>query len=136
MPRLTGAIEFDNVTFGYTPRRPILRGIDLRVAAGETLAARAILKDPPILVLDEATSALDAEAEALVQEALQRLVHGRTTLIIAHRLSTVVDADRIVVLKDGMLQESGTHRQLMEPGGYYASLVSRQTRPLAVHRAA
>lgn len=92
--------------------------------------ARALLKDPPILVLDEATSALDAESEALVQEALARLVRGRTTLVIAHRLSTVIDADRIVVLNGGRIVESGMHAELLAQGGYYASLVRRQTRGL------
>jgi ATP-binding cassette subfamily B protein len=90
--------------------------------------ARALLKDPPLLILDEATSALDAESEALVQEALSRLVKGRTTFVIAHRLSTVVDADRILALKDGEIIESGDHKTLMKADGYYASLVRRQTR--------
>jgi ATP-binding cassette subfamily B protein len=89
--------------------------------------ARALIKNPPILVLDEATSSLDAESEALVQEALERLMDGRTTFVIAHRLSTVVNADRIIVLKHGYIIESGTHRELMGSAGYYASLVSRQT---------
>jgi len=92
--------------------------------------ARAILKDPSILILDEATSALDAETEFLVQQALERLISGRTTFIIAHRLSTVVHADQILVLKHGRIIERGNHRQLMEQDGYYASLVKRQTHGL------
>ncbi len=92
--------------------------------------ARALLKDPPILILDEATSALDAESEALVQEALTRLIRGRTTFVIAHRLSTVVGADRILVLKDGRIIETGTHDALVRRNGYYASLVRRQGRGL------
>ena len=92
--------------------------------------ARSLLTDPPVLILDEPTSALDAESEALVQEALSRLTRGRTTLAIAHRLSTVVGADRIVVLKDGRIVEQGSHRELIEQQGYYRSLVERQTRGL------
>lgn len=89
-----------------------------------------MLKNPPILVLDEATSALDAESEEAVQHALDNLKRHRTTFIIAHRLSTVVSADRIVVLKDGTVAESGTHGSLMKAGDYYASLVKRQSRGL------
>lgn len=92
--------------------------------------ARALLKDPPILILDEATSALDAESEALVQEAIGRLIEGRTTFVIAHRLATVVSADRILVLKDGRIIEEGTHQELLARGGYYASLVRKQTQGL------
>jgi ATP-binding cassette subfamily B protein len=88
--------------------------------------ARALLKDPPILVLDEATSALDGESEYLIQIALRRLLHGRTAFVIAHRLSTVRDADRIVVIDAGVITEIGTHAELQVRGGYYASLVDRQ----------
>ena len=92
--------------------------------------ARALLKDPRILILDEATSALDAESEEAVQSALQTLMKGRTTFIIAHRLSTVVNADRILLLKEGRIIEMGPHAELVRRGGYYASLVHRQHRGL------
>jgi ATP-binding cassette, subfamily B, bacterial MsbA len=84
--------------------------------------ARAILKDPPILLLDEATSALDNESERLVQEALDHLMQGRTTLIVAHRLSTIRAAHRIAVLDDGWLVELGTHDELLAREGLYARL--------------
>jgi ATP-binding cassette subfamily B protein len=89
--------------------------------------ARTILRNPPILVLDEATSALDTQTERAVQEALERLAEGRTTIAIAHRLSTVRDADQIVVLDRGRVAEIGTHEELIVGGGRYASLVSRDT---------
>jgi ATP-binding cassette subfamily B protein len=87
--------------------------------------ARTILRNPPILVLDEATSALDVQTERAVQEALERLAEGRTTIVIAHRLSTVRDADQIVVLDRGRVAEIGTHEELLSAGGRYAALVSR-----------
>jgi len=92
--------------------------------------ARALIKDPPLIILDEATASLDAESEALVQDALDRLMKGRTTFVIAHRLATVVHADKIIVLKDGRIAESGRHDELMRRRGYYTSLVERQTRGL------
>jgi ATP-binding cassette subfamily B protein len=90
--------------------------------------ARALLKDPPILILDEATSALDSESERLIQIALERLLRGRTAFVIAHRLSTVRDADRIVVLQEGRITETGSHDELMSRQGYYATLVECQRR--------
>jgi subfamily B ATP-binding cassette protein MsbA len=84
--------------------------------------ARALLKDAPILILDEATSALDTESERHIQSALSELVRGRTTLVIAHRLSTVEQADRIVVMDDGRIIESGKHAELLARGGLYAQL--------------
>ncbi len=88
--------------------------------------ARAILKNPPILILDEATSALDSESEMLVQEALEKLMNKRTSIVIAHRLSTVQNADKIIVMKAGKVIESGTHESLMEAGGEYLKLVALQ----------
>ena len=104
------------------------RGVKLSGGQRQRVAiARAILADCPILVLDEATSALDSESEALVQDALENLMHGRTSLVVAHRLSTVAALDRIVVLRDGHIVEDGTHDELVAAGGEYAGLWDRQT---------
>lgn len=104
------------------------RGVKLSGGQRQRIAiARAILTDAPILVLDEATSALDSESEALVQEALENLMRGRTSIVVAHRLSTVAALDRIVVLADGEIVEDGTHAELAAAGGEYAALWNRQT---------
>ena len=103
------------------------RGVQLSGGQRQRLAiARALLKDAPILLLDEATSALDAENERLVQRALEQVMGTRTTLVIAHRLATVQKADRIVVLEDGRIVETGTHNDLLRRNGVYARLAALQ----------
>jgi len=103
------------------------RGVRLSGGQRQRIAiARAILKNAPLLLLDEATSALDAESEQAVQRAIESAARGRTTLIIAHRLSTVRSADRIIVLEDGKVVESGPPAQLLDQGGLYARLASLQ----------
>jgi ATP-binding cassette subfamily B protein len=92
--------------------------------------ARTILRNPPVLVLDEATSALDVQTERAVEEALERLAEGRTTIVIAHRLSTVRAADQIVVLDGGRVTERGTHDELLSGGGRYAAMVARDHAPI------
>ena len=103
------------------------RGVRLSGGQRQRIAiARALLRDAPFLVLDEALSAVDAENEAVIQQALDRLMKGRTVLILAHRLSSVIDADRILVLEDGALVEEGRHGALMAEGGVYAKLMAAQ----------
>ena len=105
------------------------KGIKLSGGQRQRVAiARALLRDTPILVLDEALSAVDAENEAVIQEALDRLMQGRTTLILAHRLSSVIDCDRILVLDGGKVAEQGRHDALMAKGGVYAGLMAEQAR--------
>jgi ATP-binding cassette subfamily B protein len=89
--------------------------------------ARALLKDPPVLILDEATSSVDNETEAAIQRSLERIIVGRTTIVIAHRLSTVRNADRIFVLENGVLREQGRHEDLTHGDGIYATLWRVQT---------
>ena len=101
----------------------------LRLSGGQRqrlAIARAMLRNAPILLLDEATSSLDTESERQVQDALKRLMKGRTTVVIAHRLATVLDADRIYVLDHGRTVEQGTHGELIARGGLYARLYSRE----------
>jgi ATP-binding cassette subfamily B protein len=103
------------------------RGARLSGGQRQRLAiARALIRDPRVLILDEATSALDTRSEALVQQALGRLLHGRTTFVVAHRLSTIRGADRIVVMRDGRIQEIGSHEELLRRGGTYTMLQSGQ----------
>ncbi len=103
------------------------RGVTLSGGQRQRIAiARAILKNAPILLLDEATSALDAEGELAVQRALDRMMAGRTTIVVAHRLATVQKADRILVLDKGRIVESGTHRDLANSSGLYARLSELQ----------
>jgi ABC-type multidrug transport system fused ATPase/permease subunit len=105
------------------------RGVKLSGGQRQRLAiARALLRDAPILILDEALSSVDAESEAVIQEALDRLMRGRTTLIFAHRLSSVIGADRILVLDGGRVAESGTHAELMARGAVYHRLMAAQSR--------
>ena len=103
------------------------KGVKLSGGQRQRLAiARAIMKNPPILILDEATSALDTESERLVQQALETLMADRTVLVIAHRLSTVTNADKIIVLDKGEIKEMGTHNELMEKAGHYSNLYNIQ----------
>ena len=109
------------------------RGVKLSGGQKQRLAlARAILADPKILILDEATSSVDAEAEYLIQQALERVLRGRTALVIAHRLSTIRNADKILVLDSGRIVETGNHTELMQRGGLYSRLYQRQMELSAV----
>jgi ATP-binding cassette subfamily B protein len=105
------------------------RGYRLSGGERQRLAiARVILKDPAVLILDEATSHLDSRSEALIQEALERVMLNRTAVVIAHRLSTILAADKILVIDHGRLVEEGSHRELLERGGLYSELFETQFR--------
>ncbi|MBO2883830.1 ATP-binding cassette domain-containing protein, partial [Stenotrophomonas maltophilia] len=104
------------------------RGVKLSGGQRQRIAiARVLLKDAPILVLDEATSALDSEVEAAIQDSLDELMGGKTVIAIAHRLSTIARMDRLVVMDQGRIVESGSHAELIAAGGLYARLWARQT---------
>lgn len=125
--RIANAHDFITVTeHGY---KTVVGDRGCRLSGGQRQRisiARAILKNPPVLILDEATSALDSESEALVQQAIERLMKNRTTLVIAHRLSTIRHADLICVMEEGRIIESGTHQQLMDADGTYHHLIQMQ----------
>ena len=122
------ATEFiDQMPSGY---ETIVGERGLGLSGGQkqrTAIARAVLIDPKILVLDDSTSAVDMETEAVIQQKLRGVLKGRTTFIIAHRISSVMNADQIIVLDHGEIAERGTHRELMELGGIYANMVAEQT---------
>ncbi len=102
------------------------RGVKLSGGQQQRVSiARVFLKNPPVLIFDEATSSLDTESESLIQESLEKLSENRTTIIIAHRLSTVKDVDNIYVMKNGRIVETGNHRSLITENGYYATLYER-----------
>jgi ABC-type multidrug transport system fused ATPase/permease subunit len=110
-------------------------GSDLSVGQKQLIAfARAIVRNPTIMILDEATSSIDTETEALIQKAITKVLKGRTSVVIAHRLSTVVDADRIIVMTNGTIIEDGSHHQLMERKGTYHKLYMNQFAELKVEQ--
>ena len=121
--RLAGAHEFiTSLPDGYDTYVGE-RGVKLSGGQKQRISiARVFLKNPPILILDEATSALDNESEYLIQQSLEKLAKGRTTFTVAHRLTTIKNADRILVLTENGIEESGTHAELMEADGIYAEL--------------
>ena len=105
------------------------RGVKLSGGQKQRVSiARAFLKNPPVLILDEATSALDNATEMMIQQSLEELSEGRTSIIVAHRLSTIKNADEIVVITDEGIKEQGTHAELLEKGGIYAGLYAYQFR--------
>ncbi len=135
--RAANAHEFiENLPEGYDT---VVKERGSRLSGGQRqriAIARALLKDPPVLIFDEATSALDTESESAIRDALRTLLKGRTSIIVAHRLSTVANADRIVVLRDGKIAEMGSHAELVARGGPYTRMVRQQTKGYLDQRAA
>jgi ATP-binding cassette subfamily B protein len=107
----------------------IFRGFGLLIYSVQASAINSFLKNPRILVLDEATSSLDSESEALIQEALKRVMAGRTSIVIAHRLSTILSANVILVMDRGRIVERGTHEELLAQAGLYSQLFETQFKP-------
>ena len=134
-------ITFDHVKFSYEKDKPVLRDVSFTAKQGQVTAlvgpsggecqrlsiARALLKDAPVILLDEATASLDVDNETEIQNAISRLVKGKTVLVIAHRMRTIEAADQIVVLADGVVAEKGNHETLMKKRGLYRKLVDLQT---------
>ena len=121
----------DNLPGGYGAE-VLERGATLSVGQKQLLAfARALAFDPEILILDEATASIDTETELLIQDALAKLLKGRTSVVIAHRLSTIQHADRILVMSHGKIKESGTHAELLQQGGLYRKLYELQYRAVS-----
>ena len=129
---LVGALSFIERLPGGFDYNVMERGATLSVGQRQLISfVRAMVYDPKIIVLDEATSSVDTETEELIQEAIQKLMHGRTSIVIAHRLSTIQNADNILVLDKGEIVESGTHDQLLEADGYYTQLHQMQYKELS-----
>jgi ATP-binding cassette subfamily B protein len=120
---IVGAKEFINRLPGKLDYNVMERGATLSVGQRQIISfVRAMVYDPQIIILDEATSSIDSEAEELIQEAISRLMKGRTSIVIAHRLSTIQTADRILVLERGQIVEEGSHQELIDKNGHYAVL--------------
>ena len=130
--KMANAHEFImNMTHGYDTLVGE-RGFTLSGGQRQRIGiARAIVRNPPILIMDEPTASLDNESEKLVMDALEKLMKGRTVIIIAHRLSTITYADKIFVIRDGMVAEEGSHNELLRLGGIYAELYHMQAGPAA-----
>jgi ABC-type multidrug transport system fused ATPase/permease subunit len=123
LTEVRGHVLVDNVSFRYPTGEMVLKHVTVEVQPGEVVV---LLADPAILILDEATSMVDTEAEQMIQRALENLMRGRTTFAIAHRLSTVRTANKIVVIDSGEIVEQADHETLMQAGGLYAEMYSRQ----------